>query len=124
MFNRYKYSVEPKDLIGRKITEAKFDGDDMYLTFEDGTKIKIYDDGQNCCEKRYTVCDDDVSILNGKILKDIVVKEVTTMDNEDSSDTHEVAFLEIQTTENLISLTTHNEHNGYYGGFDLTIVKV
>ena len=34
-------------------------------------------------------------------------------------DDHEVAFLGIYTTKGVIVCQTHNEHNGYYGGFSL-----
>jgi hypothetical protein len=36
-------------------------------------------------------------------------------------DVHETCFVEVQATGGFITLVTHNEHNGYYGGFDPVI---
>ncbi len=37
---------------------------------------------------------------------------------------HEVSFLEIETNKGQISVASHNEHNGYYGGICLGISEV
>jgi hypothetical protein len=104
---------------GRKIKSAEFSGDDMRLTFEDGVNIIISDQGQSCCENRYMTCDDKPSDLVGQELRKIEVKEYK---NEDQDyDCHEIAFLEIGTDQTSITFATHNEHNGYYGGFGLDI---
>lgn len=105
--------------IGRKITNAEFGGDTFSLTFEDGVTIDITDQGQSCCEHRYMTCDDDVKSLIGQTLKHIIVKDTEYRDAD--YDTHEVCFLEVQGDKGSITFATHNEHNGYYGGFGLNI---
>ena len=35
---------------------------------------------------------------------------------------HEVQFLNIETSLGIITFETHNEHNGYYGGFYIKAV--
>jgi hypothetical protein len=36
-------------------------------------------------------------------------------------DIHEIQFLDIRTDQGVFQLANHNEHNGYYGGFDLAV---
>ena len=40
-------------------------------------------------------------------------------DVETEYDVHEQMFVKLETTSGTITLTTHKEHNGYYGRFDL-----
>jgi hypothetical protein len=35
-----------------------------------------------------------------------------------------MVFIDIVSTNGTITFTNHNEHNGYYGGFDLTISEI
>lgn len=112
--------------IGRKITAAVLDKEDyddnLILTFEDGTKIRVFDDGQNCCENRFMTCDDDVSELVGHTLKAIEAKEASVEDAGDNVE--EAVFVEISTDVGAITLVNHNHHNGYYGGFNLVVKEV
>lgn len=105
---------------GRTITNVKFENDTFTLTFDDGVSIDITDQGQSCCESRYMTCDDNINALIGQSLRGITVK-----DTEDSSgeygDCHEICFLEVQGDKGSVTFATHNEHNGYYGGFGLNI---
>jgi hypothetical protein len=107
---------------GRKIKGASFGNDQMSLTFDDGVTIHITDDRQSCCEHRYMVCDDDVKSLIGQKLKGIVIKSTEDKESE-YGNSHEICFLEIQGNKSSISFATHNEHNGYYGGFGLNILE-
>jgi hypothetical protein len=114
---------------GRKIHRASFDAenDRVILSFEDGVIISIFDNGQSCCESRYMVCEDDLSTLNGKTLRAIEVVEGpdAEMTDKDSDNYHEICFLEIKTNEGpIVTFSTHNEHNGYYGGFGLSIAEL
>jgi len=111
-----------ENYIGRKIRRAKFVADEFSIEFDDGVKIKITDEGQSCCENRYMTCDDKPSDLDGKILTAIRVKEVK--DEDKDYECHEICFLEVQAEEVFVTFATHNEHNGYYGGFGLNIKEV
>lgn len=104
---------------GRKIVHASFSEDEVKLIFEDGVRIEIFDDGQQCCENRYMRTDDDVQCLIGKSLVSMTVKNVEATDCDRG--THEIAFLEIQAGHETFVISTHNEHNGYYSGFSLSI---
>lgn len=112
---------DPSIYYGKIIKEAVMDGDSLRLNFVDGLKIRIFDNGQSCCESRYMTCDDDVQSLVGNILTNISVKNFTC---SGSDDTHEICFLEIGTNKGFITIATHNEHNGYYGGFGLEIIEI
>lgn len=114
------------DYYGRKINNAVLDKQDneVRLTFDDGVTIRIWDNGQSCCERRYIICDDNLSDLNGKTLADISVLEVEER-RMGYGEYHDTSFLEIKATDGTsISFATHNEHNGYYGGFSLRVQEV
>jgi hypothetical protein len=108
---------------GRKITNAIFnsDQDQIELKFEDGISIRIWDDGQSCCESRYMKCDDNIKDLVGQKLVSILEKDAPNEKTENGDGVHEVCFLEIQGDKSSVSISTHNEHNGYYGGFSLSL---
>jgi hypothetical protein len=108
-----------KDAIGRTIAKAELfpDGDGaLVLTFTDGAKLKLYDNGRSCCESRYMTCDDDLSSFVGDVLTGAEVADAPTITSE-WGDPHEQAFLKVRTDRGVITATTHNEHNGFYGGF-------
>lgn len=113
----------PVECAGRTIAAAEMSDEKLRLTFEDGLQIEIFDDGQSCCESRYMKTDDDVASLIGRKLMHIVTKEAPDVE-DGSGDSHEVVFVEIGTDEGCVTLVNHNEHNGYYGGFGLTIRQV
>lgn len=95
--------------------------DALNIYFTDGTTIQITDEGQSCCEYRYMTIDDKLDMLDGEVLKDIKVDYTET---EDEHDTHEIAFIHIKTNRDSMIISTHNEHNGYYGGFGLNIKEI
>lgn len=109
---------------GRKITDARLANDEIRLTFDDGVTIRIWDAGQSCCESRYTRTDDNPADLVGKVLTKIEVKEAPDQEGKWYGDVHEIAFLEIQAGDETVTFSTHNEHNGYYGGFGLALEQV
>jgi len=107
---------------GHKVVGATIDNDEFVLTFEDGTKLSLTDEGQSCCESRYITCDDDIGALVGGTLRKI---EVTGEDEEPAEyDSHDVCFVEVATDQAHVKLVTHVEHNGYYGGFALKLTAV
>jgi len=111
---------DPSEFVGKVISAASLSEDALQIAFTDGVKIKIFDNGQSCCESRYMRTDDDVQSLVGHFLRRIESKEGPEEVSE-YGDTHEVVFLEIGTDSGFITIANHNEHNGYYGGFGLSI---
>ena len=101
---------------GKKITEVQFDEDTIILKFEDGSGFRIVDNGQSCCENRYMRTDDKPKDLIGSRLKEVRLADSrSTKDNY--GDVHEIQFLIIKAGYEEISFSSHNVHNGYYGGF-------
>lgn len=77
-----------------------------------------YDGGGYCDETRWMVCDDDLEYIHGATLCGIELLDAPSVPN-DEGDTHEVQFLRVFTSMGNVTVETHNEHNGYYGGFDI-----
>jgi hypothetical protein len=111
--------------IGKEIKDVvlSLGEDNSYLriVFTDYTAIRIFDGGQQCCEYRYMTCDDNLDNLDGTLTEVLEKKGPFEAEGDDAC--HETCFIEIRTSKGFITLTTHNEHNGYYGGFELTIVE-
>lgn len=108
--------------VGKKITALSLEDNALRFTFEDGTKIKLFDDGQSCCEHRYMVCDDDLSKFVGATLIGAEVKPGPESKGE-YDETHEIEFLDVHTSLGTFQAANHNEHNGYYGGFLIRAAK-
>ena len=106
---------------GRKIAAAEVVDNRLRLSFDDGKSIELWDNGQSCYENRYMTTDDDVKSLIGGELVRIEAKPgpSITADYEE----HEQVFIEVATDKGFITIANHNEHNGYYGGFGLTITE-
>jgi len=107
-----------KSCIGKVLSELSLGEDDaLHFKFVDGTRLKIYDDGQSCCEYRYMRTDDELSYFVGAELMDGEVKDAPNIQDEDGE--HEVQFLVIKTSKGEFTMANHNEHNGCYGGFSI-----
>lgn len=107
--------------LGRTISAAKLYEEQLSLKFADGGGITIWDSGQSCCEHRYMTCDDDVQSLVGHKLMQITSRDGGMI--EAGGEEHETQFVEVSTDIGSIALVNHNEHNGYYGGFLLSIIE-
>ena len=106
-----------KSCVGKTISSASLEAGSLRLIFTDETILELYDDGQSCCESRYMTCDDDLASYVGATLVDAEVAEAPNRECEYGD--HEVAFLRVTTSAGVLTCETHNEHNGYYGGFAL-----
>lgn len=106
-------------VLGKRIEKVWLDEEENILKFEfeGGFKLSIWDDGQSCCENRYMKTDDNLTDFVGSILIDAEIKDGP--DVEDGGESHEIQFLDIKTDKGTFQLCSHNEHNGYYGGFML-----
>lgn len=97
--------------------------DELVFTFADGSKMRMWDNGQSCCEERYMHTDDDLAAFVGTTLMDGEIKEGPEREGE-YGDVHEVEFLVITTSKGAFTIETHNIHNGYYGGFAVRAAMV
>ena len=103
---------------GPVIKDVTMDEDEITFQFEGG-KLRLRDCGQSCCETRYMSTDDDIRSLIGQRFVCWAVKDGPDVSEEDSYTVHDTQFLEIQTESGFVTVVTHNEHNGYYGGFSI-----
>ena len=105
--------------LGRKLSAVAVDRErtSLFLSFDNGTSIRVWDDGQSCCESRYMSTDDDLAPFAGATLTKIELRDGPRLDNDDA--THDQQFLVVTTSLGAFTVVNHNEHNGYYGGFVL-----
>lgn len=112
-----------KRAIGKKITAVEVKDDALRFVMDDGLAFKLADLGQDCCEHRYMTCDgDDLSYYAGADLLGFEIREAPAV--EDMYEIHEVEFLVVQTSKGEFVVSSHNEHNGYYGGFSVQAVEL
>lgn len=111
-------------MLGRPIKNAVVDNSDdgcLRIKFEGGGTLEVRDDGRSCCESRYMSTDDDLSSFVGAKVVSLEAVEGPDIpcEGESYGEVHETMFVKLETTMGTITLVTHNEHNGYYGGFDV-----
>lgn len=104
--------------LGKTIAALSLNSKDNALHFEftDGSKMRLADEGQSCCERRYMRTDDALSDFVGSVLVRLEVKDGPDVR---ADETHNVQFLAVTTSKGVLTMVNHNEHNGYYGGFSL-----
>lgn len=104
--------------VGKRIASIEMVNDELVIGLSDGSRVALYDDGQSCCETRYMRTDDDLSAFVGAELVSAEVRGGPEEEDE-CGGVHETAFLVVTTSLGAFTCVTHNEHNGYYGGFAL-----
>ena len=102
--------------IGKTLSLLKLEYETLELQFTDNTALNIWDNGQNCRERRYmNSCDELTYYIGAKFLG----MEVSDGPDIPDGESHETQFLIIKTSLGEFTCVTHNEHNGYYGGFSI-----
>lgn len=102
-------------VIGKEIAVLVLTDSELTIRFTDNSVIDLYDGGQSCCESRYMCTDDDLSHHIGASLMGAEVREAPSLPAEYGY--HDTAFLVVKTSKGDFTIVSHNEHNGYYGGF-------
>jgi len=105
--------------MGKTITALSLTDDQLRFEFEDGSRLRLQDSGQSCCEHRYMQTDDDLPYYIGAKFVGAEVRDGGSTESE-YGDTHEIQFLVVTTDRGTFSMASHNQHNGYYGGFWIT----
>lgn len=100
-----------KASLGKIIASARLEDDALQFVFTDGAKLRLWDAGQSCCERRYMQTDDDLSRFTGATLLDFELKDAPDIEGTD-----EVQFLDTKTSLGVFQMASHNVHNGYHGG--------
>jgi hypothetical protein len=101
------------------IIGAHVDDYTFRITFWNGV-LSFIDDGQSCGESRYMTCDDDLTPFIGSKFMGAEVRSGPDLEDEWGS-VHNQEFLIINTTKGSFTVANHNEHNGYYGGFNIVV---
>jgi hypothetical protein len=104
--------------LGKTIAALSLTDDALHFTMGDGSKFRLFDDGQSCCERRYMRTDDNLADYVGATLKSMETRDGPTVEDE-HGEPHDVQFLAIITDRGELVCSSHNEHNGYYGGFSI-----
>lgn len=107
-----------QESLGKNITGLSVRDNVCTITFPEHTLV-ITDEGQSCCEDRYMVCDDNLAAFLGAELLDVTIADAPRRETDD--EVHEVQFLHVKTTQGSFTISNHNEHNGYYGGFHVVM---
>lgn len=101
---------------GLSILKIELEDSTITIRLERGAVLTLRDEGQSCCEDRYITTDDDIEDLANHKLLSVEVVDGPGAEEQDYV-THEVQFLNINTSQRTIQFAAHNVHNGYYGGF-------
>jgi len=109
--------------LNKKITSIELTDDALTFTMEDGYRMRLRDEGQSCCENRYMRTDDNLPDFVGSTLLGAEVADAPSTSGE-YGDEHEVQFLRVSTSSGVLVCSSHNEHNGYYGGFCICASEV
>ena len=111
--------------INKEISELRIDpeynfGDGgLFINFIDKSGIVIYDGGRSCCESRWMHTDDELTSFVGSILLGAEVREGPEVESD--WEYKESQFLIVKTSLGEFTIVNYNQHNGYYGGFWLSI---
>jgi hypothetical protein len=111
-----------REAIGKTITDLELESEELVFTFSDGSRMKLFDDGQSCCEERYMHTDDDLAYYIGSKLLSAETRNAP--DENAEWDVHEVQFLLVTTDKGVFTMASHNIHNGYYGGFLIRVAAL
>lgn len=112
--------------VGAKLASVAFEDTGEYgagtirVTFEDGRTLLLRD-MSSCCENRYFRTDDDLDYFKGATLLRIEEGDVEEREAEYGR-CHEMRFLRVSTSLGVFVICCHNEHNGYYSGFNLRVI--
>lgn len=106
--------------LDKTIESVELRDDALHFVMKNGKRWKLFDNGQSCCESRYMVIDDNLSEYAGARLRSIRVEDAPdVVTDDDWGGNHEVQFLKVMTSKGEFVAASHNEHNGYYGGFSI-----
>jgi len=104
--------------LGKTIKNINISEEELKLSFEDGSHLIFWDDGQSCCEHRYMHTDDTLDYYQGSTFNGVDVKSGPEEEDE-YGDCKESEFLIVTTSKGQFTVVNYNEHNGYYGGFSI-----
>jgi hypothetical protein len=113
-----------EELFNKEIQLVHCDDHSLTFNFKDGTKYEFADHAENCCEKRYIHTDDCLNYFKDSKFVNAEVQDGPTTGDVNNYEVNDSQYLIITTTKGQFTIVNHNDHNGYYSGFDLVVTKV
>lgn len=116
----------PDGCFGLRVESANFDDSyrgvgGLQFVFENGATLVLSDRGPDCCNSVYMTCSDDLSQIVGDRMVGVTIEDAPDISGGEDA-YHEVQFLHVRFASGAVVVCeTHNEHNGYYGGFSLVV---
>lgn len=107
--------------VGQTIKDLSLENEELRFSFENGYEMKMLDDGQSCCESRYMRTEDDLKDFIGAKLLGARIEDAAPPPEENDYDVHEIQMLVVETDKGNFMMSSHNVHNGYYGGFSIVV---
>lgn len=101
---------------GRKIESLEVCDNIFRIGFRNYT-LEAQDVLRCCCEHRYFHTDDELKPFVGTKFTSLEVRDGGGKDKDYG--TQDAQFLLVNTSLGTFTIVAYNEHNGYYGGFDL-----
>lgn len=111
--------------LGKTISSVSLTDNKVKFIFTDNTIMLLCDTDQQCCENRYFTTDDDLSEYSDSVLYNVIIKDCIYKNEyypEEDNSNRDVQFLEVITNHGSITFASHNEHNGYYSGFNIEVI--
>jgi hypothetical protein len=113
--------------LGKTIASVALADNRLAFTFTDGCRLGVWDEARFCCERRFMTTDDDLPYYVGATLLNIAIRDggeiaLGAMESNAriwGAEVRAFLFLVVTTDRGTFSANTYNEHNGYYGGFDI-----
>lgn len=103
---------------GKKITSVELTKEDqLKFIFSDGSGLLVFDNDDQCCEKRYLHVDDALTYYNGADLLAFEIRDGQFVELQ--FEVHQTQFLLVHTSKGVFTVVAHNENNGEYCGFQL-----
>lgn len=127
------YPEEYNSCLGQQLQAISVDDNKLVLEFP--TCLLLVNDENHdagCDTTRYMTTDEeDIGYYIGALFFGLELKPVDPRNStnlaydEDGNryGQHDISFLDVHTSRGVFSLACHNEHNGYYGGFDLQVKR-
>lgn len=108
-----------EEAVGKKIRDVVFKDNALRLTFDDQSVLSFWDNDSQCCEKRYMTTSDDLTGFEGATFTGVVLRVAPPHPALPDDYCHDSQFLAVKTSGGEFVMETHNEHNGYYSGFNV-----
>lgn len=111
-----------EELRGRRIKRIcleQIDRSELVVEFEGGVSLRVWDNEQQCCEKRSISTDDLLSQHVDTEYMGITVTQPIQEDEDRDGKFNDFQFIELRTSDGVVSFSVHNVHNGFYAGFDI-----